>query len=339
MGVEASGPREEPEGSAVAFDYDQTAPLDERVRATHVEAGVTREELHYASPRGGRVTATLLSPVAAAPPAMVFLHWGFGDRRSFLSEAMAYARAGAAALLVDAPGMGDRGRGMPPVGRADVARDFLVQCVTDVRRGLDLLVARGADPNRLAFVGHSLGATIGGPLAGVEGRLSAIVLMAGVGDVSTGGWSFRPGEAYSAALRPYDGVAHVGRSRAAIFFQFATRDVFVSAARARCYVAAAPASARVARYPTGHRLSPEALRDRGAWLAERLGLTIPSASWLDGVGLPRREVLRCQLQSPVYAAVSGAAACLETIARRAAPTPRRTPAPVRPEPSKPASNR
>ena len=51
------------------------------------------------------------------------------------------------------------------------SRKEQVQGIVDVRRGFDLLISRPeVDPKRLAYVGHSHGATIGGTLAAVERR-------------------------------------------------------------------------------------------------------------------------------------------------------------------------
>jgi hypothetical protein len=55
--------------------------------------------------------------------------------------------------------------GVPPPGpnnRAEVERDNHIQMVVDLRRAVDVLVARkDVDPKRIGYVGHSLGATWG----------------------------------------------------------------------------------------------------------------------------------------------------------------------------------
>ena len=49
-----------------------------------------------------------------------------------------------------------------------------------MRRGLDLLGARkDVDPKRIAYVGHSYNATVGGFLSGIDRRFKVFVLMAG----------------------------------------------------------------------------------------------------------------------------------------------------------------
>lgn len=52
---------------------------------------------------------------------------------------------------------------------AETSRREQIQLIVDARRGFDLLVGRPeVDPARLAYVGYSLGATVGGTLAGIE---------------------------------------------------------------------------------------------------------------------------------------------------------------------------
>lgn len=263
---------------------------------------VVGEDIAYESPKGGRVTATLLRPGSAtgAPPAgLLMMHWGFGDRLSFLSEAMLYARAGALVLLIDAPGVGGRGRRLPRIDRAHVARTFLIQCVTDLRRGVDLLLQRGVGQARIGYVGHSLGAAVGVPFVGVEERLAAAVLMTPLGDLSRGGWVLAPDQRYREAMAPLDGTKVIGDARADLYFQFAERDPWVDRVAAGRLCAAAR-QARVGRYDADHRLSPAALSDRAAWLCQRLALTSPRAEELVNVRLPNGDLWRHWMTVPIY---------------------------------------
>ena len=138
-------------------------------------------DLSYASPRGGRVPAFLVAPHPAQHlPAVVFLHHGQGNRKTFLDEAVELAGAGLVSLLIDAPGFrGEKDDDGPPFdANHDLAE--IVQTVVDLRRGFDLLAAREeADANRLGYVGYSLGATMGARLLGVEPRIRASVMIAG----------------------------------------------------------------------------------------------------------------------------------------------------------------
>lgn len=283
------------------FAYQSGVAPDIVTKECRTEDGVTHEDLSYESQNGDRVTATLLSaPPAGEPRAgLLMLHWGFGDRRSFLSEGAAYARAGALVLLIDAPSMGDRGRGLPRLDRADVASRYMIQSVTDLRRGVDVLLARGALSGRIGYVGHSLGATVGVPFVGVDGRIAAAVLMAGAGDVSRGVWSLQPDSAYAATMSPLDGVNFIRQAPTDLFLQFATRDAFIDHATAGRLIAAAP-QARTAWYEADHSFCRKALTDRAAWLCERLALRPPRPDWLDAVRLPARDLWRHRLNAPVY---------------------------------------
>jgi dienelactone hydrolase len=289
------------------YGYDTAAPLDVRTLSTRERDGVQFHDVSYASPPGSRVTGYLVVPPGTGPfPALLFLHWGFGGRDSFLSEARAYARAGALSLLIDAPGFGARqGDGRPRLHRVESAQRFLSRCLTDLRRGVDLLCSReDVDARRLAYVGHSLGSSVGGQLAGVEPRLGTCVLMAGFGELSRG-WSLLPDAGYTEAMRPHDGIRHIGASKAAFFFQFATRDEFISREAAQRFYAAAPEPKLLGWYEADHRMGAQALHDRAAWLGERLGLTPPhDSTGLRDVKLPSRDVAKYYVAKPVIAAFS-----------------------------------
>jgi len=167
------------------FDYDRTAPLDVQESATHHRAGFTMREISYASPRGGRVPASLVIPAGAGPfPAILFGHWmkpgsPLMNRGEFLEETTLLARAGAISILIDAPlvrpgAVEDKA----PLSGQDGA--VTEQQVVDFRRAIDLLLSRDdVDPKRIAYVGHSFDAKVGAILSGVEKRISTFVLMAG----------------------------------------------------------------------------------------------------------------------------------------------------------------
>jgi len=102
------------------------------------------------------------------------------NRSEFLEEAILLARAGAVTLLPDAPSARPGFKeDSDPFSPQDAA--VLAHQVADVRRGVDLLAARpDVHTNRIAYVGHSFGAAVGGVLRGVEPHIQALVLMAGV---------------------------------------------------------------------------------------------------------------------------------------------------------------
>ena len=126
---------------------------------------------------------------AGPHPAAIFLHWLDGaadsNRGEFLREAISLAEGPghAVSLLPQLTFPFYYG----PVG--DVRdRDSVIKQVVQLRRGLDLLDARGdVDPSRIAVVGHDYGAMYGSMLAAVDrSRVHALVLMAA--DATMANW-------------------------------------------------------------------------------------------------------------------------------------------------------
>lgn len=288
------------------FEYDAAAPLDVQVSASRLKGDARIEDLTFASPFDDeRVTCYLVSPALAGRyPAVLFMHWGFGSRETFLSEALVYARAGVVSLLPDAPGMGRRGGRLPPLADAEIAQTFVRQTVVELRRGLDLLELRDdVDPELLGFVGYSLGASLGGQFAGVDSRVRAAVLMAGHGELSRG-WRQPPDEEYASALRPMDAVRFIGRARAGFLFQYGTLDAFVPKDDAEAYFDAAPEPKRIAWYESNHAFGTPAVKDRAAWLSKELRFPLPAdRAWLNDVRLPIAERVRYRAGKTVYSAM------------------------------------
>lgn len=167
------------------FDYDKNAPLDLKIIGTQKRGDVTVYDITYASPKGGVVPAYLVVPSGNGPFAgVIWGHWYWRNsemrnRKQFLDEAVAIAPSGVVSLLTDGP-VARPGYVYPttPLDEQQVVE--MIQQVVDMRRGVDLLLARkDVDARRLAFVGHSYNASIGAFLSGVDRRFKAYVLMAG----------------------------------------------------------------------------------------------------------------------------------------------------------------
>ena len=304
LGVSARPPEPAPstpaEGDFAAlarqFDYERGKPLEVRESGVRDAGGAEIHDISYASPRRGRVTAYLVVPAGKGPSAaVVFQHWGLGDRTEFLPEALLYARAGAVSLLVDAPWARPepwRHEDEGHITKPEVDKDLYVQTVVDLRRGVDLLLSRpDVDPKRVAYVGHSFGATWGGVLAGVEKRIRAFVLIAGLprvtdfsrqgvrrldalNDQVTKGFSKEQIARFVEAVSAVDPVRYVGHAApSAILMQWARDDAWISERAAREYFEAASEPKEELRYVAGHEVNdPKALRDRAAWLAKRIGI-------------------------------------------------------------------
>jgi dienelactone hydrolase len=293
MLVAGTGPHAQtPPVDTTAFAYDVKQPLDVRDSGVERRGHVTVHDISYAS-YGGRVPAYLIVPDGTGPFAAIeFVHWGQGNRSEFLSEALVYAGGGAISLLIDAPfNRPDFVSG--PSFIADPQRDraTYVQLTVDARRGFDLLLARSdVDPARLGYVGHSLGATWGGALAGVEKRAALYVLMGGLPNITdfSGNdifskevrekYSREQLDRYAATVGPVNPEHFVANAAPArLYFQFAQWDRYISRAAAERYVDAA-STPKVARtYATSHEFTDTQSRcDRATWLQTdlRLGPTV-----------------------------------------------------------------
>ncbi len=283
-------PHQDLEKGRRLFDYDARAPMDVKEAGTEQRGDVRIVDLSYASPLGGRVPAYLvLPPGGGQHPAVLFLHPGQGSRSTFVEEAVTLAKdRGFVSLTISAPflrpeNQGKRG-GNP--WNPEVSRREQIQTIVDLRRGFDLLVSRPeVDPRRLAYVGHSLGATVGGTLAGVEKRLVAFVLMAGYPSLThamehnsdQGALAFQElatpeqRKAYVDALEPLDALHYVGHAAPAkILFQFAKRDELITPWDAAAYVQEASEPKEVKWYDSDHFFNEDARRERGEWLGRAL---------------------------------------------------------------------
>ena len=294
VSVEAQKPRFE--DLARQFDYDTKAQLDVReVGRERREGGVTIIDLTYESPLGGRVPAYMVLPKGRGPfPAILFGHWmmpgsPLKNRREFLEEAVVLARSGAVSLLIDAPFVRpgffpEKDEMREAAQGSEVSR----QQVIDFRCGIDLLSASiGIRKNRLAYVGHSFDAHVGGILSGVEKRINSFVLMAGSFAVEE--YVLDPNNAAMVKLRERvgdavirtffqthawdDPINFVGRSApAAIFLQFGRQDKPITEKMARRYYDLFAEPKRISFYDAGHELDAAARRDRAEWLRQRLSL-------------------------------------------------------------------
>lgn len=245
------------------FDYDASAPLDVQVISTAQQDGIEIRGMTYLGALDP-VPAYLVVPPGEGPFAgVVFLHWGGGSRAEFLDEAVEIAARGAIGLSIDAPW----NRPDPVPTTPDEAG---IQIIVDVRRGVDLLVSLAeVDPARLAFVGHSFGASRGGVLAGVEKRFSTFILMTGYGRPSVYDGASAPGAFM-------DGVYYVGHAApSSLLFQFASSDEYITEAQALEFYDPASEPKEIQWYDAGHMLNADARTARTDWLVAQLGFTPP----------------------------------------------------------------
>ncbi len=275
------------------YDYDQSAPLDIDVVATQKRGEITVQDIAYASPKFGKVTAYLVIPPGSGPFAgLLFVHWGQGNRDQFLDEAVALAGMGVVSLSMDAPHVRPhhwRSQDQTP----EAALTAHIQLIIDMRRGIDLLQDRpDVDQARIGYVGHSLGATKGGILAAVDKRVKAFVLMGGTVSlthnyrISTNpsivlyreSIPAREWEEFLAMLEPFDTAYYIAAAApASLLFQFAHNDEFISEEEALLFEELASEPKQTLWYDCAHDFNDEARRDRFAWLATQLNFAKPGA--------------------------------------------------------------
>jgi dienelactone hydrolase len=276
----------------VTFEYDARQPLDIKDTVVADTPELTLHDITYASANQQRVSAYLVVPKGKGPFApIVFGHWGNGSRAEFIPEAKLYARVGAVSILPDYPW--DRAepyrRTTDHFDKPVVDRDTFAQAVIDLRRAIDVLIARkDVDPKRLAYVGHSYGAQWGAILTAADKRMRTAVLMAGVGEIGDlllknpdpGFVELRkalpPGvlENYVQVVSEVDGARFVRKAApVSVLMQFGRFEQYFDRDSANRYAAAATEPKKVLWYDAAHDLNdPQCLHDRYTWLVEHVGL-------------------------------------------------------------------
>jgi len=272
------------------LDYDAGAPLDIQEAGVERRGDVAIHDISYASPKGGRVPAYLVVPPGKGPfAAILWGHWYMPkspvmNRKEFLDEAVLMAHAGVVSLLPDGP-IARPGHVDDPDPLSEKNVNELIQQIIDMRRGADLLLARkDVDATRLAYVGHSYDAEVGGFLSGLDKRFKAFVLMAGnlsdqVDMQSEEFKKFREEEgsakfdAFTSKYAWLDPGKFVSQAAPAfVLLQYGSQEKFLNPKRAREYAAGVTDPKELKIYDAPHSLNAEARADRVAFLIEQLKL-------------------------------------------------------------------
>jgi dienelactone hydrolase len=243
----------------------------------------------------------LVVPEGKGPfAAVLWGHWYWSNstmrnRSEFLDEAIVLAYSGVVSLLPDGP-ISRPGHVENKAPLNDAETPELIQAIVDMRRGADLLLARSdVDPARLAFVGHSYNAAVGGTLSGVDKRFKAFVLMAGgLSDAldlksedlrkyreEVGPEKFDAFIAKNGWLDPGLFVAHA--APATVFLQYGGQEKFLNPVRARAYAAVVSEPKKLKIYDAPHALNAEATHDRIAFLCEQLLVKPPAPKAVAGI--------------------------------------------------------
>jgi cephalosporin-C deacetylase-like acetyl esterase len=212
----------------------------------------------------------------------LFVHWYNpeamnSNRTQFLNEAVELARHGLVSLLVATPWSNPKF-----YNDRDVSLDYenSVQEVKDLMRDMDVLLSYPRiDPGRVAYVGHDFGAMYGMVMTGIDHRASVAAFQAG--NSRFGEWFLYNQTKLTAAekqtvvdrLSPLDPVRFVGKlAGKPVLLQFSKKDFYVPMDRAQALADAAQEPKQVVYYDADHELNQQAVRDRIAFLREKLVL-------------------------------------------------------------------
>jgi cephalosporin-C deacetylase-like acetyl esterase len=280
-----------PANLAQMFDYKSSAPLDLNKRIFDQLTWATVYEIDFASPRGGRVTGFLVIPNFAHPRGgIVFGHWGSGDKFEFLPEALLYAKASVASVMIDYPWVRPEPWRRPlfsPNTTDEADKQTEIQAVVDLRRSIDVLFDQpGMRHAPIAYIGHSFGAQFGAILTAVDRRFAGSVLMAGAPSYhaifidgtspevraiqkQAGMEALKKAESVMTIL---DAIRYVPfAAPTPLYFQFARYEQSFSQEAMRAYFQAASEPKKISWYRAGHEMNDQkALSDRADWISSHL---------------------------------------------------------------------
>lgn len=179
------------------FFYDRQLPFDLKVAKVDEEQGIRRERLSFQSTSGQRVTAIFFqasAPAGVKTPGLILVHGGGApgkDGPNILRFGELLSRAGWSVLAIDLQYFGERHAPLLTSFSEQEKHDklynqsstylaWVTQTVKDVSRGIDFMVEqRGVDAGRTGIMGFSRGAILGTIAAGVDRRISPVVLLFG----------------------------------------------------------------------------------------------------------------------------------------------------------------
>lgn len=171
------------------FGYDKSLPLMAQESPVEETAQYTVTKVVYRSARDQKVPAFLILPKNRGEeklPCVILMHGLGGDKRMFQMLWGPLTQAGYALFAIDAQYHGERkpDDNIPFFGLYPYrTRDALIQTVIDLRRAMDYLQSRPEiDPDKIGYIGASMGGILGSIFAGVDARVKAPILLVAGGD-------------------------------------------------------------------------------------------------------------------------------------------------------------
>jgi cephalosporin-C deacetylase-like acetyl esterase len=276
------------------FNYDASIPLGVVEKGVEKRGAVSVRDITFNALTGKDLAAYVVMPEGKGPfAAVLWVHW-LGEpettnRTEFLNEAVALASKGVMSVLVDA--MWSTAVNPDWFGKRIPEEDYgnSIKQVIALRRAMDLLLAQpGVDKTRVGVVGHDYGGMYSMLMAGVDQRAKAYVYVAVVPSLND--WAFLGPQPKSkaeylrqnATLELTDYLRQV--KNAATFFQFGTKDIYISRVDTGIIARAAgiiPKDMPTARkfYEADHAMNlPEIAADRAAFLLKELGVASAAAT-------------------------------------------------------------
>jgi len=209
------------------FEYDKSRPFEAEEWVLGEMDGLTWYRFNIKSEAGRVVPGAIIrSPSASTPQPLVMLQHGAGTSKfaSFVLAAVdVLVNNGYTCMAVDAIGHGER----PEVsgGNADLEEDeamrrrfsseYIVGNVVDFSRALDYVTAKDyIDPERIGYIGSSMGGMLGGLFCAVDERVKAVVLRCSGSRLAARRWENLDNKELAAEMRQtaekYDPAAFVG---------------------------------------------------------------------------------------------------------------------------------
>ena len=278
-GATDSGPARPSAASAAAvapdsalFAYDAGAPIDLVERSSAADGSLTVRDIDFASPKGGRARAYLITPqTTTRVPAMVFVAGSNQRREDLRAEAMSIARRGVVALILEQSQIAAARPAIWTFTAQDRAE--AIQTVIDARRSIDLLAARvDVDTTRIGYYGFSYGAWLGAITSVVEKRVGLLVLRSGgpqiLAEIARASSRTTTPE-YEILMAAVDQMAYAAKITTPVLVQNGLRDTTFTAEQRRAWQERVGGAKTVKNYDAGHTLDATANADAINWIAER----------------------------------------------------------------------